>query len=79
MGPGSSIANMELKYKDARLPHPEVAGYKNGFEKEFFMVVNLLRSNPDSFVPHVKSYASVATCRSPQACTTVANKLKEVR
>ena len=43
------IKEMAVQYKDKRLPYPELTAYKTNFEKEFFMVVNLLRDNPLSF------------------------------
>ena len=43
----SQIPNMENRYRDARLPHPDVTNYKNEFEREFYMLVNMLRDNPN--------------------------------
>ena len=70
------IPNMENRYRDARLPYPDVQNYKNDFEREFFMLVNMLRDNPNSFVPFIKQYALSPLCSNPKAAATVEGKLK---
>ena len=50
------IANIEMVYRDKRLPNITIKDYKSEFEKEFFMTVNLLRENPLSFQTHIKTY-----------------------
>jgi len=50
----SQIPNMDNRYRDSKLPHPEVTNYKCDFEREFFMLVNMLRDNPSFFVPYVR-------------------------
>ena len=65
-------------YIDARLPHADNESYKQKFEKEFFQVVNLLRTNPNFFLRFVKQYASSNLCTQPQACLVVESKLKRL-
>ena len=72
------IPNMEKRYQDERLPQPSVHDYKTDFERDFFMMVNLMRSNPLSFVTYVKAYATQASCSNPQACKTVEGVLKSL-
>ena len=38
------------------MPHPDLTAYKTIFERDFFMIVNLLRENPLSFQTYVKTY-----------------------
>ena len=78
LGTTSQMANMESRYKDARLPIPDVANYKNPFEREFYMLTNMMRDNPNSFVPQVAQYALSAHCSNPKATKKVQEKLKEV-
>ena len=73
----SAIPNMSNTYTDARLPHPPLGSYRSDFEKEFFMIVNLMRNNPSKFVRHVKNYEASSLCQNPAACRTTELKLKE--
>ena len=43
-------------YKNKRLPSIDLEMYKTEFERDFFMVVNLLRENPLSFQNYIKNY-----------------------
>ena len=52
------IPNMDVKYQSMRLPHAELTAYKTQFEKDFFMVINLMRDNPLSFQTFVKNYVA---------------------
>ena len=71
----SKIPAMEQQYKDKRLPHPKADDYKSPFEKEFFMVVNLLRENPVSFSKYIKEF--VASGKAP-GHPSVANALDKI-
>ena len=51
------IAGIDLQYGDKRLPNITIKDYRNEFEKEFFMTLNLLRENPLSFQTHIIKYA----------------------
>ena len=53
---------MKNMYMNARLPHAPMDAYKVEFEKEFFMIVNLMRNNPSSFVRHIKHYEASSLC-----------------
>mmetsp|Transcript_26473 Transcript_26473/g.33034 ORF Transcript_26473/g.33034 Transcript_26473/m.33034 type:complete len:193 (+) Transcript_26473:68-646(+) len=76
LGSACEVPNMENKYKDARLPHPNRENYMNEFEREFFMLVNMMRDNPNSFMPYVRKYATSPLCSNPRACKLVEEKLK---
>ena len=68
-------------YQDARLPWPDMDDYKNDFEKEFFMVVNLVRNNPQQIMRNVKNFAAQGNNGPhihPQACRVVESKLREL-
>ena len=41
-----TIDDMDNVYKRKRLPHIDLDQYKTQFERDFFMVLNLLRDNP---------------------------------
>ena len=43
------IPNMSVTYYEKRLPRAELNSYKTDFERDFYMVVNLIRDNPTSF------------------------------
>ena len=43
------IPNLVAQYTAKRLPVVEMNAYKDDFERDFFMIVNLLRDNPLSF------------------------------
>ena len=58
----SQIPDMKNMYMNARLPHAPMEGYKSEFEKEFFMIVNLMRHNPPGFVRHIKHYEASSMC-----------------
>ena len=45
-------------YNSKRLPKAELNSYKTEFERDFFMVVNLLRDNPMSFQNYVKNFVA---------------------
>ena len=46
--------NIEEEYKHANLAVPDKTEYENEFEREAFMMINLLRHNPKNFVVQVK-------------------------
>ena len=47
---------MAIIYKDKRLPHINLDAYRTEFERDFFMVVNLIRENPISFQSYVENF-----------------------
>ena len=58
---------------------PELASYKNDFERDFFMVVNLLRDNPLSFQNYVKNYIAKGKFKgNNQAANTLINRFKSL-
>ena len=69
---------MDQMYLDSRLPLADGSDYKNEFEREFFQIVNLLRSKPSYFVRFVKQYSSSNLCTKPSACKIVEAKLKDL-
>ena len=72
-----NIKEMAAQYKDKRLPVPELTSYKTDFERDFYMVVNLLRDNPLSFQNYVKNYVSKGKFKgAPQAANTLINRFK---
>ena len=46
--------NVELEYRKRKLLVPEATEYENDFEKEAYMVVNILRNDPKLFIPLIK-------------------------
>ena len=54
----AKIENMTELYKQKRLPHIDLDAYRTEFERDFFMIVNLLRENPMSFQNYVKNFVS---------------------
>ena len=50
--------NVEDMYKQKNLPMPEQSQYENNFEKEAFMTINLLRSDPKLFIPQIREVKS---------------------
>ena len=57
---------------DKRLPMPELTSYKSDFERDFYMVVNLLRDNPLSFQNYVKNYVAKGKFKgNPAAANTL--------
>ena len=59
------------------MPHPNVDDYKSNFEREFFMVVNLLRDNPSSFGKYVKDFVARGHAPGhPSVSVIVDKKLK---
>ena len=50
--------NVEQEYKTKKLTMPEGYEYENEFEKEAFMMINLLRFEPKRFIAHVKQMRS---------------------
>ena len=73
------IKEMAAQYKDKRLPQPELSSYKSDFEREFFMVVNLLRDNPLSFQNYVKNYVAKGKFKGdPNTANTLINRFKSL-
>lgn len=54
------IPDLEKLYKDAGLPTPNQDAFKNNNEKEFYMIVGLIRQNPELFHNHVKNFVCSA-------------------
>ena len=50
---GSSF-NVEQEYKAKKLHVPDASEYENEFEKEAFLMINLVRHEPKRFIAHVK-------------------------
>ena len=44
LGTKQQIPDLDTMYANARLPHPEIKDYKLAYEKEFFQIVNLIRT-----------------------------------
>ena len=69
---------MAAQYKDKRLPHPELNSYKTEFERDLFMVINLLRENPLSFQTYIKAYVNKGKFSGdPNAANTLISKLTQ--
>ena len=73
----SKIPAMDQLYKDKRLPHPKADDYRSEFEKEFFMIVNLLRENPASFSKYIKEFVANGHAKAhPSVSQVIDKKLK---
>ena len=73
------IPHLDQKYKEMNLPETAMNHFKNKFEREFFMTVNLLRSDPISFQTYIKNYMATGNAKiHPVASKVLINKLKEV-
>ena len=73
------IDNMDKIYKERRLPHIDLDQYKTQFERDFFMVLNLLRDNPQSLQNQVKNYvASGKFDGTKNASTKLCNRLQSL-
>ena len=46
--------NVIHEYTHAKLTVPNSTEYENDFEKEAFMMINLIRHEPKKFITHVK-------------------------
>ena len=70
---------MANSYREKRLPHADMKAYKTEFERDFFMVINLLRENPLSFQTHVKNYVAKGKfAGNPQAANTLIRRFKSL-
>ena len=61
MGCGASkpdTFNIEEEFRKCNLPMPEPKIFENEFEKEAWMTVNVLRSNPKILINHIKEVKS---------------------
>lgn len=47
--------NIEEEYRRKNLPMPDTTMFENEFEKEAFMTINLLRTDPKILIAHVKT------------------------
>ena len=58
MGCGASKSDpsqdIAQEYAKKGLPVAEMGAYDNEFEREAYQVVNLLRTDPKSMIPHIK-------------------------
>ena len=73
------IQNMVESYAAKRLPHPELSAYKTNFERDLFMVINLLRENPLSFQSYVKNYVAKGKFPgAPEAANTLIRRFKSL-
>ena len=71
------IPDMENYYRSQRLPEVPSSAYRTDFERDFFMVVNLLRDNPLSFQSHIRNYVSKGKfAGNPEAANTLIRRLK---
>ena len=67
---------METLYSNSRLPDLPKSTYRAQFEKDFFMVVNLLRDNPLSFQTYIKNFVSKGKFSgNPSAANTLIKRL----
>jgi hypothetical protein len=51
---GHNTYNVEAEYVKRGLPQPWSGEYENQFEKEAFMTINLIRSDPKIFIDQIK-------------------------
>ena len=71
------IKEMAMQYTQKRLPPAALSSYKSDFERDFYMVVNLLRENPLSFQNYVKNYVAKGKFKGqPQAANTLIDRFK---
>ena len=55
-----------------------MSDFKNKFEHDFFMTLNLLRTEPNSFQTYIKNYMATGNAKiHPVASKVLINKLKE--
>ena len=58
---------------------PELAAYKSDFERDVFMVINLLRDNPLSFQNYVKNFVAKSKFKgNPEAANTLIRRFKSL-
>ena len=75
----AKIPHLDTKYKELNLPETTMNHFKNKFEKEFFMTVNLLRADPTTFQTYIKNYMATGNSKiHPVASKVLINKLKEL-
>ena len=73
------IPNMMESYAAKRLPHPDLKAYKTNFERDLFMVINLLRENPLSFQSYVSNYVKKGKFPGdPNAANTLIRRFKSL-
>ena len=63
---GSSY-NVEHEYKAKKLPMPDGTEYENEFEKEAFMMINLMRHEPKHFIAHIKEMKGKLSINAKEA------------
>ena len=61
-------------YKSKQLPFIELGSYRTELEKDFFMVVNLMRDHPMSFQNYVKNYVAKGTFQGNAKAGSTLNK-----
>ena len=47
--------NIEEEYRKKNLPMPDSAMFEDEFEKEAFMTINVLRTDPKMLISHIKT------------------------
>ena len=50
--------NIEEEFRKINMPMPDAKTFENEFEKEAWMTVNVLRSNPKVLINHIKEVKS---------------------
>ena len=52
------VFSIEEEFRKINMPMPEAKTFENEFEKEAWMTVNVLRSNPKILINHIKEVKS---------------------
>lgn len=47
--------NIETEYRNRNIPMPDSSQFENEFEREAFMTINVLRSDPKILIPQIKA------------------------
>lgn len=46
--------NIETEYRKKNLPMPDPTSFENEFEREAFMTINVLRTDPKALIPEIR-------------------------
>ena len=70
-GKKNEMDPVEKKYKEMDLPLSNQNNFKNKFEKDFFMTINILRGEPKTFKTYIKNFMASGNCK----CHPIAAKV----
>lgn len=77
--PTADTRPLMVRYSELKLNMPFSTDTENGFEKDIFFAINMLRHNPRGFIPHVQRVHQKNLCKGSKSMGAIIEVLKNMQ